>query len=154
MGEWRSLTSSLYFASRVLINWVDRINGGKRIKKQLPFVTVLGSCRQDSLYSLFRVSKVRDGLTYPHYGNEILQLVRYLKGGILSFRSPYVFRNDSIGQKRISDRVARSNYKSTDVFVLEIASRYEYRHLGEFVHHVAFDNPELLPSELRDEEAL
>jgi hypothetical protein len=40
------------------------------------------------------------------------------------------------------------------VFVLEIASRYEYRHLGEFVHHVAFDNPELLPSKLRDEQAL
>jgi hypothetical protein len=91
MGEWRLLTGSLYFASRVLINLVDTINGGKRLKKQLPFVTVLGSCRQDSLYGIFRVSKVRDGLTYPHYGNEILQLVRYLKGGILGFRYRYVF---------------------------------------------------------------
>jgi hypothetical protein len=154
MGEWRLLASSLSFASRVLLNWVDGINGGDRVKKKLPVVTVLGSCRQDSLYKLFRVSKVRDGLTYPHYANEILQLVKFLKGDIRSFKSPYVFRNDSIGQKTISSRAAQSAYRSTDVFVLEIASRYEYRHWGEFVHHVAYDNPDLLPISLRDEQAL
>jgi hypothetical protein len=161
MAEWRLLETSLTFASRVfsfasqvLLNGVDRVNGSSRVFKELPVVTVLGSCRQDSLNSLFRVSKVRDGLTYPHYANEILQLVKFIKGDIRKFKSPYVFRNDVIGKKKISGRAARSAYKSTDVFVLEIASRYEYRHLKEFIHHVAYDNPGQLPSSLRDELAL
>lgn len=154
MSEWRLLVGSLSFASRVLLNLVDGANGVNRVKKKLPVVTVLGSCRQDSLYRLFRVSKIRDGLTYPHYANEILQLVKFLKGSIRSFKSPYVFRNDSIGQKTISGKVARTAFKSTDVFVLEIASRYEYWHLGEFVHHVAYDNPGLLPARLRGDQTL
>jgi hypothetical protein len=161
MGDRRLLAIPLSFASqvfsfasRVLLKWAGGLDIGDRVYRKLPVITVLGSCRQDSLYRLFRVSKVRDGLTYPHYANEILQLVRFLKGSIRRFKSPYVFRNISIGQKRISGRAARSSFKSTDVFVLEIASRYEYRHLEEFVHHVAYDNPELLPAELRDEQAL
>jgi hypothetical protein len=80
--------------------------------------------------------------------------VRFLKGKLRSFDSPYVFRNDAIGAKRISRSSARRAFKKTKVFVIEIASRWEYLHKGNYIHHVAFDSPEMLPMRIRDSGAL
>jgi hypothetical protein len=113
-------------------------------------VTVLGSCRQDSLDELLKVTAIKSGLTYPHYANEILQLVRFLKGRRKSFQSPYVFRNDSIGVAKVSSSYSRRAFRKTQVFVIEVASRWEYLHKGDYIHHVAYDSPELLPATIRN----
>lgn len=119
-------------------------------RSRLPVVTVLGSCRQDSLEQIFRVTPIKKGLTYPHYANEVLQLVRFLNGKKKRFASPYVFRNDSIGSRKISKRVARRAFKKSKVIVIEIASRWEYLHKGDYIHHVAYDAPNLLPPSIRN----
>lgn len=120
--------------------WILRLK--YKTDRNSPVVTILGSCRQDSLYRKFEVTAIRDGLTYPHYPNEVLQLIRYCKNQKeTKFLSPFVFRNDCIGKKRISHNKAHKEFKRTDVFVIEIASLLEYKHKGDFIHHEAYDHP-------------
>ena len=118
-----------------------------KLDRNSPVVTILGSCRQDSLYKIFEVTAIREGLTYPHYANEVLQLIRYCTKRVESnFVSPYVFRNDCIGKKRLAHKKAYKEFKRTDIFVIEISSLLEYVHHGEFIHHEAYDRPHLLDS--------
>jgi len=42
-------------------------------------LTILGSCRQDSLYSYFDVTNIKEKLTYPHYSKEIIQAIEFCK---------------------------------------------------------------------------
>jgi len=43
-------------------------------------LTILGSCRQDSLYHMFPVTPIRDSLTYPHYTKEVIQAIEFCQG--------------------------------------------------------------------------
>ena len=135
--------SGLRFFSKLSRNFWSDIKF--KFHPNSPVVTILGSCRQDSLYKKFQVTAIRDGLTYPHYANEVLQLVRYCTSKTeIEFSSPYVFRNDCIGAKKISHKKAYKDFKKTDIFVIEISSLLEYSHNGHFIHHEAFDRPESL----------
>lgn len=109
-----------------------------------PFrVTILGSCRQDSLYKLFKVSKVRDGLTYPHSSGEVLQVLKYLANSKDGGATPlYCFRNYQIGARILSRKRLRKEFASSDLIVIEISSRLTYRHKGFYIHHEWFDTKE------------
>jgi len=107
-------------------------------------VTILGSCRQDSLYKIenITVTGIRDNVSYPHYSNEILEVIRYCKYGNMSpdetmrvFRSPVITNSQLILNSRIKD-----DFDSTDVFVIEIASRKAYKMNNRFVHHILYDD--------------
>jgi hypothetical protein len=112
--------------------------------QDLPIITILGSCRQESLFKIFKVTRIRDGITYPHYANETLQLIRYCTDkNFDQSASPYMFRNQILGRRVLSKKAAAKDFSRTDIFVIEIASLIEYIHNGFYVHHEAYDNPDL-----------
>jgi len=43
-------------------------------------ITILGSCRQDSLYNYYNITNIKNNLTYPHYSKEIVQAIEFCKG--------------------------------------------------------------------------
>ena len=112
-------------------------------RHQKPIVTVLGSCRQDSIYEEFKVTKIRDHITYPHYTKEILQLINYC-----GFGSPdrkieipkFVFRNNVLAIPVLGRRKAYKQFKKTDIFLVEIASLLEYKYGKHYLHHEIYDN--------------
>ena len=42
-----------------------------------PIITILGSCRQDSLYKKYKITSIKNNLSYPHYTKEVLQVIKY-----------------------------------------------------------------------------
>lgn len=114
----------------------------RRTKKLHPAltVTVFGSCRQDSISRNFQMTPIRDGLTYPHYTKEIIQAIVYCKsGGLKGPNDHRVFRNHLLNIKASSAKTLKKAFDSTNVFVVEIASRLEYRKNGDYYHHIAVD---------------
>ena len=103
-------------------------------------VTIFGSCRQDSIYSHFRVSCIRDALTYPHYSKEIIQAIEYCKDTEIKIPN-WAFRNTQIGLKLGSRLSLNRAFQKSDVFVIEIASMLEYIYEGVYLHHEVYDNP-------------
>ena len=104
-------------------------------------VSILGSCRQDSLYKLFKVSNVRDGLTYPHSSGEILQALRYLTDLSQGADVPlYCFRNYQLGSRILPRQKLCRAFAKSDVVVVEIASRQSYVNQGLFIHHEWYDD--------------
>lgn len=107
-------------------------------------VSVFGSCRQDSIYKIFNVTNLRDGLTYPHYTKEIIQAIIYVKsGGNTSPRNRLAFRNLQIGVPLDSTYKLRKQFDKTDIFIVEIASRISYESGGDYLHHVLYDDIDL-----------
>jgi hypothetical protein len=115
-------------------------------------VTIFGSCRQDSLANNFKVTKIRDRLTYPHYSKEVIQAINFCKsGGIVKPSDPRVFRNTLLNLRTLSPSELKIEFESTDIFVVEIASLLEYTQGSNFYHHVALDSvKELKVSRLCD----
>lgn len=104
------------------------------------YVTIFGSCRQDSIYKNFKVSKIRNGLTYPHYSKEVIQAIRYCSDE--NFSVPAVaFRNNQIENHLLSRRKLAKEFKKSNVFVIEIASMLEYTYENFYLHHEIVDNP-------------
>jgi hypothetical protein len=107
--------------------------------KNSPRVTIFGCCRQDSIYNHFSVTAVRNGLTYPHYSKEVIQAIKYCK--FEDFSVPeWAFRNPQINLKVNSKKSLMREFKRTDVFVVEIASRLEYIYQDVYLHHEMYDN--------------
>ncbi len=101
-------------------------------------VTIFGSCRQDSLYKHFPVTKIKNSLTFPHYSKEILQAIKFCSGEELP---PYsltsrLFRSGILKGKGIDFKRYIDAFKSTDLFVVEIASRISYEYKGYYAHHI------------------
>ena len=101
-------------------------------------ITVFGSCRQDSLYGHYDVTHIRNDLTYPHYSKEVLQAAQFCAGisRLSPFQTVYAFRSGILGQKVLRADDFRAAFDSTDVFVVEIASRLEYTYGSAHVHHI------------------
>ena len=105
-----------------------------------PRVSILGSCRQDSIYRYFKVSRIRDGLTYPHYTKEIIQTIKYCIDPDFAKDLPnWVFRNTIIGAKIIEWKKINKDFRKTDIFVIEVASLLEYKYQGLYLHHEIYD---------------
>ena len=101
-------------------------------------VTSLGSCRQHSLQQHFTVTQIQERLTYPHYTKEILQAIEFCKG-ISAIPGPLtqsLFRSGILEQRSLDPRQFKEEFESTDVFVVEIASRLAYRYKGFYAHHI------------------
>lgn len=112
-----------------------------------PRVSILGSCRQDSIYKYFRVSRIRDGLTYPHYTKEIIQTIKYCINPDFAEDLPnWVFRNTIIGTQTIQWKKINKDFRKTDVFVIEVASLLEYKYRGLYLHHEIYDGKRSLKS--------
>ena len=102
-------------------------------------ITILGSCRQDSLKDHYDVTSIQERLTYPHYTKEIIQTIEYCKG-ISKFDNKltkYGFRTGILDKKEILyQKELQEEFQSTDLFVVEIASRISYEWNSMYVHHI------------------
>ena len=125
--------------------------------KQLPAprVTLLGCCRQESIISIgfINCTDLHQRITYPHYSKEVIEMIKFCQDGhILPEESRFVFRTAILsGQAVESDRCVREMFSNTDIFVIEIASKLEYRYKNRYVHHVAIDPDFNVPSTIRSE---
>lgn len=103
-------------------------------------VTVLGSCRQESIKTHFKLTSIQEQLTYPHYTKEIIQAIEYCKGGdniIDNDLTKYCFRTGILNSKPISyQKELQAEFEKTDIFVIEIASRISYEWNNLYVHHI------------------
>jgi hypothetical protein len=101
-------------------------------------VTVLGSCRQDSIYKMYDVTNIRDNLTYPHYSKEVLQAIKFCKGllNIPNDLTQYIFRSGIFNKCQIDYKTFANDFNSTDLFIIEIASRISYEYNGYYAHHI------------------
>ena len=113
---------------------------GRRKNIPGPVVTVLGSCRQDSVARAFSTTPIRDCVTYPHYSKEVLLELKFLKEDLdLPIPLQSVFRSSLLGDRLPGLALRSSWFDSTDLFVVEIASRKAYEVCEIPVHHVLHD---------------
>jgi len=111
--------------------------------KNSPIITIFGCCRQDSIYKHFKVTDLRNGLTYPHYSKEVIQAIEYCK--YLDTDIPeWAFRNPQINLKLRSKKSLMRDFKRTDIFIVEIASLLEYKYNEFYLHHEIYDKPSQL----------
>lgn len=124
-------------------------------------LTILGSCRQDSLYHMFPVTSIRDSLTYPHYTKEVIQALEFCKGisAIPLEMTQSLFRSGILSKRPLNAAQFYDDFFTTDVFIVEIASRITYTYKGFYAHHIvtetAFEFPDpgaVVIGELTDEE--
>lgn len=108
-------------------------------------ITLLGSCRQDSLYEDYTLTDVHFDLSYPHYTKEILEIINFYKyNNIKSEDTVYIFRTPILyNQPYILTEEKQLNFENSDIFILEIASRYCYKFKDRYVHHILHDHKHL-----------
>jgi len=101
-------------------------------------ITILGSCRQDSLYTYFNITNIRDSLTYPHYSKEILQAAQFCKGQLnIPFeQTQNIFRSGILAKQPLHPDSFRNDFEKTDLFVVEVASRLFYKYADFYAHHI------------------
>jgi hypothetical protein len=102
-------------------------------------VTILGSCRQDSLYRRYDVTSIKNLLSFPHYSREVLEVIAYLKGtadAAPDAESRWLFRTCILTGKALPAALFRPEFDATELFVVEIASRIAYVWNGRYVHHI------------------
>lgn len=106
-------------------------------------ITILGSCRQDSLYSTYDVTSIKNAVSYPHYTKEIIEVIKFCKFGNVKPEDTLVtFRTPGINNKPLffSNKL-KEEFESSDIFFIEIASRKTYMLNGKYVHHIFYDDP-------------
>ena len=73
-------------------------------------ITILGSCRQDSLYKKYNITSIKNGLSYPHYSKEVLQVIKYCINDDLKPEETMIFRTP----------ILRNSPYKTNIFLHEI----------------------------------
>lgn len=107
--------------------------------QSIPLITIFGSCRQDSIYTLYPVTSIKNDLSYTHYTKEIIQAIEYCKGTRKDLDETVFFRS-SLLKNRLINKNFTKEFNNTDVFIIEIASRIAYKYNNKFIHHEAYDN--------------
>jgi len=143
----------------------------------MEYLTILGSCRQQPIKSIFtsshndcseecviiNTSQIQDELNYPHYTKEILQQIRYLKyQNIPEEYTKYCFRSGLLFHNTIDDNkynILKNQFDNTTFFLIEIASRISYKWNELYLHHIEeedqygfYDRNNILKYDLTDEE--
>lgn len=108
-------------------------------------ITIFGCCRQDSLYSSYDVTCIKDEIAFCHYTKEMLEAIRYCKTGHLSpeetiyvLRNPLVHRNQLLYEDRFKQEL-----ENTDVFVIEISGKKTYEYNNHFSHHSLYTESQM-----------
>ena len=108
-------------------------------------ITILGSCRQEALSDnpSYRVTSVKDRVSYPHYTKEILEVINFCKYGSLTpEETMFTLRTGIIDKKPIKfTQKLQEEFANSTIFVVEIASRKAYEYNNRNVHHVLYDDP-------------
>jgi rhodanese-related sulfurtransferase len=101
-------------------------------------VTTFGSCRLDPLHTLFEVTPIQSNLTYPHYTKEIIQAIEFCKGisSLHPSNTSICFRSGILNKSELNPNQFMNDFNTTQLFVLEIASRISYEYENTYVHHI------------------
>ena len=105
-------------------------------------VTILGSCRQDSLYNNHNVTSIKNEISFPHYTKETLEVIKFCKYCSLTpYETTRVLRSAILSNNPIwNNNKINNELNITDVFFIEIASRKKYIYKNKHVHHILYDN--------------
>lgn len=104
-------------------------------------ITVLGSCRQDSLYKKYNISCIRDSISYPHYTKEVLQVINYCLYNNITQEETYIFRTPTLTGRMLQYNPNLKNIiTNSGIFFIEIASRKYYMLQDKYVHHILYDD--------------
>ena len=105
-------------------------------------ITVLGSCRQYSLKDDYVVTNIQEGISYPHYSKEILQVINFCKFGNLTEQETlYTFRTAILHKNPIYfTEELKNEFNSSDLFIIEIASKLKYQYNDTYVHHISVED--------------
>ena len=107
-------------------------------------ITIFGSCRQDTIHNIpgVNVTGIKENISYTHYTKEILEVINFCKNGhltpeetIFTFRTP-ILKN----AKLYFNNILKQNFETTDIFIIEVASRITYEYNGKYVHHILYDD--------------
>lgn len=103
-------------------------------------ITLLGSCRLDSLYKEknYIVSSIKQEISFPHYTKDILEVIKFCKYGHLTpEQTLYTFMTAIQSKKPILfTESLKNDFESSDIFFVEIASKLVYQYKNIFVHHI------------------
>lgn len=106
-------------------------------------ITILGSCRQYSIANLYPTTNIQDSISFPHYSKEVLEVIRLCKYGnsyIPVQDTSYIFRTPILNNSVIVwSPELYNNFMSSDLFVIEIASKICYKINGHYAHHIAVE---------------
>lgn len=104
-------------------------------------ITILGSCRQHSLKNKYSITSIQEELSYPHYTKEMIEVIKYCKHNHISQDNTInIFRTPILTKKPLDYNKLFNEFNSTDLFILEIASKIKYRNGNFYVHHIATEN--------------
>ena len=101
-------------------------------------ITILGSCRQESLSSYFDITNIKEGLTYPHYPKEIVQAIEFCKN-VSTMPDEFtrlMFRSGILQKRQLRPEEFQKSFNETDLFVIEIATRVQYEYKGLYAHQI------------------
>jgi hypothetical protein len=100
-------------------------------------ITILGSCRQHSLKNKYNITDIQEQLSYPHYTKEILEVINYCKYNHIEKKETInIFRTPILTKTPANFEKLNNEFNSTDIFILEIASKIKYNYNNTYVHHI------------------
>ena len=107
-------------------------------------ITILGSCRQESLCSCneYNITSIKEDLSYPHYTKEILQVLNYCMFDNLTPQETIIFRTPAIKKELIQINPFLNDIKNSNIIFIEIASRKYYKYKNLYTHHILYDAAE------------
>jgi hypothetical protein len=101
-------------------------------------ITIFGSCRQNPIRKNFAVTGIQEALTYSHYTREIIQAIQFCRGEstLTEDDTRNAFRSGILNKSCLHSSQFIGEFESTDMFVIEIASRLSYSYKEYYVHHI------------------
>lgn len=105
-------------------------------------ITILGSCRQEAIESLYSTTSIKNNISYPHYTKEILSVIRFcLYGDVPPNETLFTFRSAIINKKPLYfTEELKNEFLNSDVYIIEIASRRSYKYKNRYTHHILYDD--------------
>ena len=105
-----------------------------------PIITILGSCRQDSLYKKYKITSIKNNLSYPHYTKEVLQVIKYCLFDNLSPEQTMIFRTPILNNSPINKNPFLNKIQESSVIFIEISSKKYYKYKELYAHHILYDD--------------
>ena len=80
-------------------------------------------------------------MSYPHYSKEILEVIKYCKYNHIENKDILnVFRTPILNLQIPNFTKLNNEFNSTNLFILEIASKIKYKYNNYYVHHIASED--------------
>jgi hypothetical protein len=104
--------------------------------------TLFGSCRLGPFSLLLECTSINEDISHVHSTKEILQLIKILNGDIKIDEgiTRYVFRTGVMKENtiKINENIL-SQFKDTELFIIEICSMKKYVYNEVYLHHLSVD---------------